>query len=94
MQNTNNNSNQTGIQTQTGVTTLNNIIHEEQLQCNSVIDFITENLKSSLFDNLGTPKHDLMENLRKYIRLEITTVIEQIDYDILSLGDRDLYYGP
>ena len=88
MQNTNNNSNQTGIQT------LNNIIHEEQLQCNSVIDFITENLKSSLFDNLGTPKHDLMENLRKYIRLEITTVIEQVDYDILSLGDRDLYYGP
>ena len=74
MQNANN-SNQTGIQIQTGVPTSSNSINTEQLQCHSVIDFITESLKDYLSENLGTLKHDLRENLRKDLRQDITTVI-------------------
>ena len=88
MQNTNN-SNQTGIQSQTGAPTSKNRISIEQSQCNSMIDSITESLKGYLSESLATHKHDLRENLRKDLRQEITTVIEQIDHDRLLLGDRD-----
>ena len=74
MQNANN-SNQAGIQIQTGVHTSSNSINTEQLQCHPVIDFITESLKGYLSENLGTLKHDLRENLRKDFRQDITTVI-------------------
>ena len=83
MQNTNN-SNQAGIQSQTGVPTSNNSIDTEQFQCHSMIDSITESMKDYISENLGTLKHDLRENLRKDLRQEITTVIEQIDHDRLS----------
>ena len=83
MQNTNN-SNQAGIQSQTGVPTSNNSIDTEQFQCLSMIDSITESMKDYISENLGTLKHDLRENLRKDLRQEITTVIEQIDHDRLS----------
>ena len=63
MQSTNN-SNQTGIQTQTGVPTSNNSINTEKLQCRSMIDSITEILKGYLSENLGAFKQDLSENLR------------------------------
>ena len=66
MQNSNN-SNQTGIQSQTGVPTSNNSINTEQFQCHSMIDSITESLKGYLSANLSTIKHDLRENLRKCI---------------------------
>ena len=84
LQNTNN-SNQTGIQSQTCVPTSNNSINTEQFQCHSMIDFITESLKGYLSKNLGTLRQDLKENLKKNFRQEITTVTEQIDHDRLSL---------
>ena len=93
MQNTNN-SNQTCVQSRTDVPTSSNSINTEQFQCHSMIDSITESLKDYLSENLGTLKHDLRRNLRKDFMQEITIVIEQIDHDILSLGDRDSYYGP
>ena len=57
MENTNN-SNQTGIQSQTGMPTSNNSINTEQFQCHSMIDSITESLKGYLSENLGTLKHE------------------------------------
>ena len=57
MENTNN-SNQTGIQSQTGMPTSNNSINTEQFQCHSMIDSITESLKGYLSKNLGTLKYE------------------------------------
>ena len=62
-QNTNN-SNQAGIQSQTGVLTLNNSINTEQFQCHSMIDFFTESLKDYLCETSSTLKHNLRKDLR------------------------------
>ena len=56
-----------------------------------MVDSVFESLKDYLCENLGKPKYDLRENLRIDHRQDITTAIEQIDNDGLSLGDKDSY---